>query len=184
MNIKKATVFCGASRTCKNEYLEQASKLGELLAQKGIEIIYGGGNIGLMGHLADGALSNDGKVTGIIPNFLQDLELGHKGITELRQVENLHKREEIMMTEPDCIIALPGGIGTFSELLQSITWKRLWQIKSPIIIVNINDYFKPLIDMLNRPIDENFLKEEFANLWTVVNNVDEAMKSLEKQKLS
>ena len=174
MKIKKVTVFCGASRTCKKEYLEQATKLGELLAQKGIEIIYGGGNIGLMGYLADAALSAGGRVTGIIPGFLQDLELGHKGITELREVESLHKREEIMITEPDCIVALPGGIGTFSELLQAITWKRLWQIKSKIIIVNIDGYFKPLIDLLKNAIKEKFLREEFANLWTVVGSVDEA----------
>jgi uncharacterized protein (TIGR00730 family) len=180
MKINKVTVFCGASRKCRQEYLEQACQLGELLAHKGIEIIYGGGNIGLMGHLADGALSKGGKVTGIIPNFLDDLELGHKGISELRQVASLHKREEIMLTESDCIIALPGGIGTFSELLQAITWKRLWQIKSPIIIVNISDYFKPLIDMLKHAIEENFLKEEFASLWTVVGNVEEAMNELEK----
>lgn len=180
MKIKKATVFCGASRNCKKIFLLQASLLGELLAKKGIEIIYGGGNIGLMGHLADAALKNQGKVTGIIPKFLQDLELGHKGISELKEVKSLHKREEIMMTKTDCIIALPGGIGTFSELLQSITWKRLGQIKSPIIIVNTNYYFQPLIDMLNNSINEKFLRYEFANLWTIVSNVHEAIKLLEK----
>jgi len=179
MKFIKATVFCGASRTCKEEYLEQASKLGELLAQKGIEIIYGGGNIGLMGHLADAAMSKGGRVVGIIPKFLKDMELGHKGITELREVESLHEREEIMMTEPDIIIALPGGIGTFSELFQAITWKRLWQIKSKIIIVNIDGYFQPLIDMLNKAIKENFLKEEFSNLWTVVDKVEDVLNEIE-----
>ncbi|MFH1050689.1 MAG: TIGR00730 family Rossman fold protein [bacterium] len=179
MNIKKVTVFCGASKKCKEIYLEQAANLGKSLAKSGREIIYGGGNIGLMGHLADGALSEGGRVTGIIPNFLQDLELGHKGIAELREVDSLHIREEVMMTESDCIIALPGGIGTFSELLQAITWKRLWQINSKIIIVNTDNYFEPLISQLNKALEEQFLKNEFSNLWTVVYSDEEAMLELD-----
>ncbi|MFC2131928.1 TIGR00730 family Rossman fold protein, partial [Bacteroidota bacterium] len=137
MNYKKVTVFCAASKNCDKVYLDEAEKLGKMLAQTGREIIYGGGKIGLMGSLADGALLEGGKITGIIPEFLNDLELGHDGITELREVKSLHERESQMLLKTDCIIALPGGIGTFSELLQAITWKRLCQINSKIIIVNI-----------------------------------------------
>jgi uncharacterized protein (TIGR00730 family) len=182
LNYKRITVFCGATKNADKLYLDEAEKLGKLLAHSGRAIIYGGGKIGLMGSLADGALSVGGKITGIIPGFLNDMELAHNGISELRQVVSLHARESQMLIQTDCIIALPGGIGTFSELLQAITWKRLWQIEAKIIIVNINKYFNPLIAMLNKSIRENFLRNEFANLWTVVNNVEEVMFELEKEK--
>lgn len=181
MNNKKVTVFCAASRNCDSLYLEEAGKLGKLLALSGREIIYGGVKIWLMGALAEGTLSAGGKITGIIPAFLNNMELGHNGITELKEVEGLHPRESLMLLESDCIIALPGGIGTLSELLQAITWKRLGQIDSKIIILNINGYFNPLLEMLDKAINENFLREEFASLWTVVDSVEEVMIELEKE---
>ncbi len=174
--MENVTVFCASSLKCDDFYLQQAALLGKLLAQSGKKIIYGGGKIGLMGQLADGALSENGRVKGVIPSFLQDLELGHNGLTELIEVDSLHQRESIMLLESDIIIALPGGIGTFSELLQAITWKRLWQIKSKIIIVNLNHYFDPLIEMLNKSVREKFLNEEFKELWLVVDSIEEAVK--------
>jgi hypothetical protein len=182
MKYKKVTVFCAASKNCDKVYLEEAGKLGKFLAISGREIIYGGGNVGLMGSLANGCLRNAGTITGIIPDFLDALELAHKGITKLKVVKSLHERESSMLKNADCIIALPGGIGTFSELLQAITWKRLWQINSDIFIVNINGYFTPLIEMLNKAVNEKFLAKEFASLWKVVDSVDSLIIEFEKEK--
>lgn len=181
MKYKKVTVFCAASENCDKIYLNEAFKLGKFLATSCREIIYGGGNVGLMGNLADGCLSSGGKISGIIPDFLKELELEHRGITSLKVVENLHKREFIMLKEGDCVVALPGGIGTFSELLQSITWKRLRQIESDIFIVNINGYFNPLIEMLKKSMEENFLKDEFYSLWNIVDSVDSLIVEFEKE---
>ncbi len=179
MKDEKICVFCAASERCDKIYLEEAAKLGKALARGDRTIIYGGGSVGLMGALANAALDEGGKVIGVITEFLRHLELAHKDILEMKVVKGLHPREEIMLRESDCQIALPGGIGTFSELLQAITWKRLWQINSKIIIVNVNDYFNHLLDALNKSIEERFLKEEFANLWTVVSSAEEAVDLLE-----
>lgn len=173
MNIKRVCVFCASSDNVDKEYLNAANKLGGIIAQSGREIIYGGGNVGLMGKLADGALSKNGRVIGVIPTFLQDLELGHKGIAEMRVVDDMHVREAMMMKESDCIIALPGGCGTFSELMQAITWKHLGLIISPIIIANIRNYFSPLIEQLKLSVRENFRRDTHYDLWKTVNNIED-----------
>ncbi len=175
MIINKVCVFCGASAKCDRFYLDEAEKLGHLLAQIGKTIIYGGGNIGLMGRLADGALAEGGNVIGVIPNFLENLELGHNKIAELREVKTMHEREAAMMLDSDCIVALPGSTGTLSELLQAITWKRLGLIISPIIIVNLQGYFNPLIEMLLKTESEKFMATSRGKVWTVVANSEEAI---------
>ena len=135
----RVCVFCASSSDVDPFYLDEAERLGKELAESGREIIYGGGNIGLMGRLADGSLKNGGYVIGVIPTFLDSLELGHTGCQELIQVEDMHTREKRMITDSDCIVTLPGGCGTFEELLQAVTWKRLGLIISPIIIDRIQD---------------------------------------------
>lgn len=173
--IKRICVFCASSERCNQEYFNAASLLGSLIAKAGKEIIYGGGNIGMMNKLANSALKENGVVIGVIPNILDRYELGHKDITELRIVNNMHEREAMMMTESDCIIALPGGVGTFSELTQAITWKKLCIINSPIIIVNLNNFFDPLIQLYKNAIDNKFLLKDDINLWTVVDTVEDAV---------
>jgi uncharacterized protein (TIGR00730 family) len=168
-------VFCASTEKVKPEFLEAAECLGRAIAKAGKRIIYGGGKVGLMGHLADKALEANGIVRGIIPKFLMGLELGHSDIAELIEVEDMHARDAMMMKEADAIIVLPGGIGTFSELLQAITWNRLNQISAPIIIINTNNYFDPIIKMLDSAIEENFLRAEFRPIWQAVNSVDEAL---------
>ena len=140
MNRKRVTVYCASSSSVNEKYLESAEDLGKSLARNGIEIIYGGGKVGLMGRLADGVLSEGGKVIGVIPNFMQDIELGHNGISELRVVGDMHIRQAMMLKETDCIVALPGGSGTMHEVLEAISWKRLGLIITPVIIVNLNNY--------------------------------------------
>jgi uncharacterized protein (TIGR00730 family) len=175
MKNKRICVFCASSSDIDPLYLVEAEHLGAEIAKSDRQIIYGGGNVGLMGRLADGALANGGYVVGVIPKFLENLELGHKGCQELIEVETMHIREEKMILESDCIITLPGGCGTFEELLQSITWKRLGLIISPIIIVNLKGYFNPLLEMLGKSIEEGFMRNEYLDLWQVADSVDEAM---------
>jgi uncharacterized protein (TIGR00730 family) len=173
--INKVCVFCAASNNVDNIYYEEAFSLGQLLAESGRDIMYGGGSVGLMGRLADGAISKNGKVTGVIPEFLDNLELGHKRIDKMHVVDSMHTRKNKLLKESDCIIALPGGCGTFEELLEAITWKRLGLIISPVIIVNVNNYYDPLIEMLERSIREKFMREEYHKTWVVVQNAREAI---------
>lgn len=177
MKNKKVCVFCASSNHCHTKYLDFAYEFGRMLSESGRDIIFGGGNVGMMGKLADGAISdkNENKIIGIIPENLMELELGHTGISELVIVDGMHPREAKLILEADCIIALPGGCGTFSELMQAITWKRLNLIKSPIIIVNLDNFYEGMIIQLNRAIDENFMNNIHKELWSIAKNMDELM---------
>ncbi len=132
-----------------------------------------------MGRLANAALMRDGEVIGVIPNFLMDLELGHNDVTELKVVESMHKREHILLTEAECIFVLPGGIGTIEEFMQAISWKYLKIIDIPIILININNYFQPLISMLEKSISERFMVETSRDLYYIADSVEEAVKLLD-----
>ena len=158
--------------------MEAAYKLGIQLAQNGIVTYYGGGAVGLMGSLADGAISAGGEVVGIIPDFMQQLEWGHKGITKLHIVNTMHERKSMIVSESDAFVALPGGCGTLEELLEVITWKRLGLHSKPIIITNLKGFFNPCIEMLNQCVREHFMHEKHLQMWTVVDSVDEIIPAL------
>jgi uncharacterized protein (TIGR00730 family) len=175
MIVDKVTVFCASSDRCDKSYLREAEKLGEMLAGLGKEIIYGGGKVGLMGAVAHGANSLGGRVTGIIPDFLHELDLGKEDITKLHVVDSIHKREAFMMGETDCIIVLPGSVGTMSELFQSLAWKFLGLINIPIIIINFNHYFDHLIEMLNLTVKESFMQSADLALFRVVDDAESAI---------
>ncbi len=176
--FNKITIYCASSSNVNDVYLDSAFELGSKLALAGQEIIYGGGNVGLMGRLADGALSQGGVVTGVIPTFLMELELGHTKINNLIITNTLHERQKIMMERADAIMALPGGCGTFVELFEAITWKKLNRINCPILIININGYYNDLIKMLDKAIDEGFMREDHFTIWTVVSDVNQAISFL------
>lgn len=171
--IEYISCFCASSDRVEQYYLDSAYELGVILARNNKTVIYGGGRVGLMGRLAQGVLDNKGKIIGVIPKFMQKHELGHNGVTKLIEVQTMHEREEIMITKAECIVALPGGCGTFEELLQSITWKRLRIISVPIIIANLKNYYLPLIKQLEKAVDENFMRKEHGRLWEVANSVAE-----------
>jgi uncharacterized protein (TIGR00730 family) len=178
MNINKVCVYCASSDYSDSIYLNAAYKLGEILAEESITIVYGGGSAGLMGKLADGALSKKGKVVGIIPKFMYDLEWGHDGLTELQIVEGMNERKELMRNDTDAAIALPGGSGTFEELFETITQKRLGVYLSPIVFVNINGFFNPCIELLEKAISEKFMDERNRLMWTVVNDSSEVINAI------
>ena len=150
-------VFCGSSAGIKSEFAETARELGELLAKKGHTLIYGGGNIGLMGILADSALEHAGKVIGIIPDFLIKKEVGHNGLTSLEVVLSMHERKRRMADLADAFIVLPGGWGTLDETAEILTWIQLGLIHQPIGLVNIMGYFDFLLAQMNHMVSEGFL---------------------------
>jgi uncharacterized protein (TIGR00730 family) len=176
--IRTVCVYCASSDHCRPIFLESAYSLGNILAKESIDIVYGGGSTGLMGRLADGAIAGNGHVRGIIPQFMQNLEWGHKGISILEEVEDMHTRKFLMIRKSDGIVALPGGCGTLEELLEAITWKRLGLAHQPIVIVNIDGFYDPLITMLQSTVDEQFMRPEHLNMWHVVNTVEEVLPML------
>ena len=142
--LRQVCVYCASSTQADPQYAEDARRLGAILAQSEVTVIYGGGSVGSMGALADGALAQGGRVIGVLPRFMYDLEWGHSALTELRIVNDLHERKRIMISEGDAVVALPGGTGTFEELLEALTWKRLGLYCRPIVVLNTRGYFDPL----------------------------------------
>jgi len=173
-------VYCASSRTSHPDYRAAAQRLGEVLAGAGIDIIYGGGAVGSMGALADGALGKGGRVLGILPRFMAELEWGHRGLTELELVEDLRVRKHLMLSRSVAAIALPGGSGTLEELLEAITLKRLGLYVNPIVLVNTRGFFAPLIELLQHAIAERFMDERHLAMWQVVAEPEEVPAALER----
>jgi len=171
-------VYCASSRIAHPDYRVAARRLGEVLAGQGVAIVYGGGAVGSMGALADGALSAGGRVIGILPRFMADLEWGHKGLTDLQLVEDLRTRKHMMLTLSQAAIALPGGSGTFEELLEAITLKRLGLYLNPIVLVNTRGFFTPLLDALGRAVAEHFMDQRHLLMWQVVDTPEEVPAAL------
>jgi len=173
-------VYCASSRAAHPEYREAASRLGETLAVRGITVVYGGGGKGSMGALADGALSKGGRVIGILPRFMADLEWGHPGLSELRLVEDMRTRKHMMLTAAQAAIALPGGCGTLEELFEAITLKRLGLFLGPIVLVNTRGFFRPLLQLLSHTVAEHFMDARHALMWQVVAEPEEVPDALER----
>jgi uncharacterized protein (TIGR00730 family) len=165
-------VYCASSRTSHPDYRAAARRLGEVLAAEKLTVIYGGGAIGSMGALADGALAAGGRVIGILPRFMSDLEWGHRGLSELQLVEDMRTRKHLMLTRSQAAIALPGGSGTLEELLEAITLKRLGLYLNPIVLVNTRGFFTPLLHVLDRAVDEHFMDPRHLQMWQVVDSAD------------
>ncbi len=171
-------VYCASSRSADPEYRRAAFRLGEVLADQGIAIVYGGGAVGSMGALADGALARGGRVVGILPRFMADLEWGHRGLTELKLVEDMRTRKHLMLTGARAAIALPGGSGTLEELLEALTLKRLGLFLGPIVLVNTRGYFEPLRAMLDAAVRERFMDDRHLAMWQMVERPEEVPEAL------
>ena len=156
-HVKMVTVYASSSSALKPVYYDAARRLGEVLAEAGKSIIYGAGGRGLMGSVADGALSKNGKVYGVVPEFLQDLELTHHGLTGLRVVKEMRVRKQLMLEDSHAVVTLPGGSGTYEELFEALTLKRLGRWVGPIIVVNTDGFYNDLLQFLKHSIDECFM---------------------------
>ncbi len=156
--IRAVCVFCGSSVGTQTAYAQAAESLAEELSHRGMQLVYGGGNIGLMGILADAALARGVEVTGVIPRGLADKELAHHGITRLEIVDSMHARKALMAEVSDGFIAMPGGIGTFEEWFEVLTWTQLGIHRKPCGLLDVGGYFGHLLSMLDHSVDEGFLK--------------------------
>jgi len=172
-------VYCASSTQIMPQYFDVTAKLGKIIAKAGFSVVFGGGSSGLMGKLADSMLNNKGSVVGVIPKFMCDENWHHSGLSELIVVETMHERKALMAQMADAIVALPGGCGTFEELMEAITWKQLGIISVPIVILNIAGYYDPMIEMLNRAIEEKFMRDVHKNMWVVVNSAEEVLPAIE-----
>ena len=179
MNQIHSVCEYSASSTMINPvFFKAAEELGSLLAEHHIRLINGAGSIGLMCAVADAVLKNGGEVTGVIPRFMVEQNWHHTGLTELIEVESMHERKQKMANLSDGIVALPGGCGTLEELLEIITWKQLGLYLNPIVILNVNGFFDPLLEMLGKAIDENFMRQQHGDIWKVAQTPEEALRLL------
>ena len=156
--LRRVCIFCGSSPGTNGLYREAARTVGRLLCQRGLELVYGGGNVGLMGAVADGCLQDGGRVIGVIPEALKKKELAHSGLTELRVVGSMHERKALMADLSDAFIALPGGYGTWDEFCEILTWSQLGIQRKACALLNVNGYYDPLLAMADRAVSEGFLK--------------------------
>ncbi len=176
--IKRLCVYCGSSMGLQPAYREAATALGRLVAERGIELVYGGGHVGLMGMVADGALAAGGHVIGVIPRALMDRELGHIAIQDLRVVADMHERKMTMAGLSDAFVAMPGGWGTLEELTEMLTWLQLGLHAKPIGLLNVGGYYDPFLAFAERMIGECFVRPEHRALLAVEADPDALLRRL------
>ncbi len=179
-SFRRIAVFCGSNSGRSPVYAEATRHLGRLFLERDIGLVYGGGNVGLMGILADTLLDGGGEVLGVIPKSLEEREVAHHGITELSVVQTMHERKQKMYDLADAVIAMPGGIGTLDELFESWTWNQLGYLNEPCGLLNIAGYFQPLVDMLDRMVTEGFLRREQRDMLQVSDRPEELLDLLAK----
>ncbi|WP_025886712.1 LOG family protein [Asaia prunellae] len=182
MTIAAAAVFCGSRHGSRPEFGEAAREMGAGLARQRIHLVYGGGAVGLMGVVAEAALGAGGRVTGIIPSFLHDREVMNDGVTELIITESMHERKRLMFARADAFLVLPGGLGTFDELMEILTWRQLSLHDKPILIVNIANWAEHVIAALEASIQQGLADSSARQLYRVVPSVSEALEILGNEK--
>jgi uncharacterized protein (TIGR00730 family) len=174
----RVCVYCASSQHCDPVYHAAANALGRRLAEAGCTIVYGGGAVGLMGSLANGALEAGGQVVGIIPRFMTEVEWQHPGVANLEVVEDMRERKHRLLTGSDAVVALPGGCGTLEELFEAMTLKRLALYFNPIVLLNTTGFYTPLGGFLEQMIEQRFMNPEHRALWTMVDTVDEILPAI------
>jgi uncharacterized protein (TIGR00730 family) len=162
--LRRICVFCGSSAGARPVYRQAAQTIGQLLCRRGIELVYGGGRVGLMGTVADACLNEGGRVIGVIPQALADREVAHTGLTELRIVGSMHERKAVMADLSDAFVALPGGFGTWEEFFEVLTWGQLGIQRKACGVLNVDGYYDPLLQMADRALSEGFVREMHRGL--------------------
>ena len=180
--IERVCVYGGASEGNWDGYVDAARRLGEVIGQAGLDVVYGGGRTGMMGAMADGALSKDAHVIGVIPNFLDKVEVGHRDVTDLRLVPDMHTRKRMMFDLAQAIVAMPGGFGTMEEIFEVITWKQLGRHNKPIIFFDTDQgFWQPMMKLIDHLEDQGFLHSRLKNLYTSIRHPEELAEAFERQ---
>ncbi len=179
--IASLCVYCGSSVGADPIHADLARALGSSCAARGIELVFGGGAIGLMGVAADAALAEGGRVTGIIPTFLEKPEIAHRGVTDLVVVDSMHARKQRMFELSDAFVSLPGGIGTLDETVEIITWRLLRQHDKPVLLLDHNGFWRPLLALIDHFVDNGFAGADLRNHYAVVDSVDALFARLETE---
>ncbi|MCU0422523.1 MAG: TIGR00730 family Rossman fold protein [Bacteroidia bacterium] len=180
--FNRIAVYCGSSKGIHPHYEQAAIALVQILFNKGIGLVYGGGNVGIMGIIADEMIRLGGEVIGVIPRSLMDKEVGHTGITQQIVVENMHQRKAKMFELSDACIALPGGIGTMEELFEAFTWSQLGFHHKPCGVLNVSGFYEPLHNLLQHMVDHQFLKQEFKDMLIFNDDAEQLINQLENFK--
>ncbi len=178
--ITKAGIFCASSPRIDQEYFKAADEVTGILVRNDITIYFGGGKYGLMGQIATRVNRDNGKIIGVIPRFMKEENWHHESIKKLIVVNSMHERKETILNQSEALIAFPGGCGTVEELMEAITWKQLGLYTGPIIILNTKGYYDPLLTLLEKMINESFLREVHRNMWSVIENPSEIMSAIRK----
>ena len=178
MTVRSLCVYCSSSDTIPDEHRKCARKLGRLLAENGIHMITGGGHVGLMRETTDAALAAGGEVTGIVPHFIERLEIVHRGLTQLIEVESIHERKQKMFDMSDAFVALPGGLGTLDETFEIITWKHLGLHDRPVFLIEPDGYWKPFHNLFDHMIATGYASQGCRDLYTVATDPEEVIAAL------
>ena len=181
--MKRVCVYCGSSVGNQPVYRDVAVTLGSLLAKRGIGLVYGGGHVGLMGVIADACLAAGGEVIGVIPQSLADREIAHAGLTDLRVVDSMHTRKAMMADLSDAFIAMPGGVGTFEEFFEAITWTQLGLHRKPCGLLNAGGFYTPLVAFIDQAVSEGFIKPVHRSMMVVDDNPERLIDTLSTIKL-
>lgn len=175
----KICVYCASSPKVDDKFFKAAEELGEVLVKNDVTTVFGGGGKGLMGRLADTVIKCGGEIIGIMPEFMDKVEWGHKNLTEMIFVDTMHRRKELLIEGVDAVVALPGGCGTMEELFEVITLKRLNLFSSPIIIVNTDGFYDDLLNFMNTMVDEKFMSERHRKIWEVIDTPDKLFDAID-----
>ncbi len=174
----KICIYCASSATIDKSYFEATERLARELLKERIDVVCGGGAEGLMGQLADTILAGGGRIKGIMPKFMNEVEWAHKGLSDMELTETMHERKARFLEGVDGLVALPGGTGTLEELLEAITLKRLGQFTKPIVILNTNGYYEPLRQMLEKAVEERFMHPKHLEMWAFVNEPEDVVPAI------
>lgn len=180
--LRAVCVFCGSSAPADPRYRDAARALGALVARRGVGLVYGGGSVGLMGELADAALGHGGRVIGVIPVGLFAREVDHTGLTELHEVASMHERKQLMYDLSDAFVALPGGLGTLEELAEAATWSHLGLHSKPVVLLDVDGFWGPLVTLLDRMVGTGLLKPTSRDLIQRARSAEEALSLLTAAK--
>lgn len=176
--VKRVTVYASSSSALAQGYYDAAARLGTVLGQSGVDVVYGGGGVGLMRAMADQALAEGAHVHGVIPGFLNTVEHGHSGLSQLEVVDDMRERKHRMLVNSDAVVSLPGGSGTFEELFEVLTLKRLGSFLGPVVLVNTHGYFDRFVDFLEYSVSERFMSELHLGMWSLVDQPEQVFEAM------